>query len=100
MPVQTKPIERRLSSDEAVALLAQQTQPIERRLSSDEAVALLAELGYSTKKATLNKYVSTGGGPEYEKFGRARKYTRGWLLTWVARKRRPSQHHSSEQQAA
>jgi hypothetical protein len=80
--------------------MTDQTQPIERRLSSDEAVAFLAELGYPTKKATLNKYVSVGGGPEYEKFGRARKYTGSWLLAWVVRKRRPSQHHSSEQQAA
>jgi hypothetical protein len=89
MTDQTQPIERRLDSDD-----------IERRLDSDEAVSFLNKLGYRVAKATLNKYVSVGGGPAYEKFGRARKYTGSGLLAWVASKSRAPQRNSSEQQAA
>jgi hypothetical protein len=80
--------------------MTDQTQPIEPRLNSKEASAFLAALGYPTAPATLNKYVSVGGGPKYEKFGRQRKYTPSWLRAWVASKTSAPQHHSSEPQQA
>jgi hypothetical protein len=80
--------------------MTDQTQPIEPRLTSKEAADYLAGLGFKTAPATLNKYVSVGGGPPYEKFGRARKYTPSGLLAWVASKTSPPQRHTSERQQA
>ncbi len=55
----------------------------ERRLNRFEAADFLCRLGYRVAHATLSKYVTVGGGPEYEKFGRRPLYTEQGLLNWV-----------------
>jgi len=55
----------------------------ERRLNRFQAADFLCRLGYRVAHATLSKYVTVGGGPEYEKFGRRPLYTEQGLLNWV-----------------
>ncbi len=55
----------------------------ERRLNRFQAADFLCRLGYRVAHATLSKYATIGGGPEYEKFGRRPLYTEKGLLDWV-----------------
>ena len=55
-------------------------------LSRSEAAAFLAGLGIPIAKSTLQKYASTGGGPDYKKFGTRVLYTKEGLLDWAGKK--------------
>lgn len=55
-----------------------------RRFTRREAAQWLTDNGYRTAEASLAKWATTGGGPEFEKFGRKPLYTEAGLLTWVA----------------
>jgi hypothetical protein len=45
--------------------------------------AWLTAQGYPIKPATLAKYATVGGGPEYELFGRIPLYTPAKGLSWA-----------------
>jgi len=53
------------------------------KLRTREAAAFLTAHGYKTAPATLDKFASVGGGPEYETYGRLRRYTPAVLLDWA-----------------
>lgn len=54
-----------------------------RFLSREEAAQYLTELGLRTAKGTLQKWVTTGGGPAYRRFGKRAVYTVGDLDAWA-----------------
>jgi hypothetical protein len=58
----------------------------EPRLGRAEASAFLKDRGYNVATATLAKYASVGGGPEYESFGSRAIYRPSKLLSWAAEK--------------
>ena len=60
----------------------------EKRLTRAEAAQFLRERGYRVAVATLAKYVVTGGGPKYEKFGIKPLYTPSNLIAWIESKTR------------
>ena len=54
-------------------------KPMRRR----EAAAWLTEQGYPVRSATLAKYATVGGGPEFVSYGRFPLYTPDNLLKWA-----------------
>ncbi|CAH1653448.1 hypothetical protein CHELA1G11_13700 [Hyphomicrobiales bacterium] len=55
-----------------------------QRFNPPEAAEYLLEVhGVSVAHATLNKLRSVGGGPQFQKFGRAVLYQRDALDTWA-----------------
>ena len=58
-----------------------------RFINRDEAAEYLTNnLGLRVSKNTLQKYVTTGGGPEYQRFGRRAVYTTQGLSEWAEQK--------------
>lgn len=56
-------------------------------LNKKEASAYLKnELGLSVSDKTLSKYITTGGGPKYFKFGWRVYYTDETINEWVSQK--------------
>ena len=64
-------------------------------LSRKQASEYLRNRGLPVAVATLAKYVTVGGGPQYRKFGRMVRYTKDDLITWVARRLSGPTDHSS-----
>lgn len=72
-------------------------------LSRMEAAALLTSMGLPTARTTLAKYATTGGGPEYQKYGNRVVYTREAILDFAEKKLSAPRRSSSdpaEQEAA
>ncbi len=67
----------------------------ERRLNRFQAADFLCRMGFQIAHATLSKYATIGGGPEYEKFGRRPLYTEKGLLDWVRTRTRSPRRNSS-----
>ncbi len=67
----------------------------ERFLSREEAATYIKVKGLRCAKTTLQKYATTGGGPVYQKFGRAVVYTRDNLDKWIESKLSPIQSNST-----
>lgn len=57
-----------------------------RFLSREEAAQYLTAAGLRTAKATLQKWVTTGGGPAYRRFGKRAVYLVEDLDAWAERK--------------
>ena len=55
-------------------------------LSREEAAQYLTGQGLKTAKGTLQKWVTTGGGPAYRRFGKRAVYTIDDLNAWAERK--------------
>lgn len=55
-------------------------------LDRTEAAAYVTALGLRVSKNTLQKMVTTGGGPTYRRFGLRAVYTRADLDAWVEAK--------------
>jgi hypothetical protein len=55
-------------------------------LSRDEAAQYLTEHGLKTAKGTLQKLVTTGGGPAYRRFGKRSVYLVEELDEWAKEK--------------
>jgi hypothetical protein len=55
-------------------------------LSREEAAQYLTERGLKTAKGTLQKWVTTGGGPAYRRFGKRTVYTTADIDAWAERK--------------
>lgn len=56
----------------------------ERYLTRQQAADYLSERGLQIAKNTLQKYATTGGGPEYCIFGNRALYTADSLDRWAA----------------
>lgn len=52
----------------------------------DEAAAYVRDKGLPCSKLTLQKWATTGGGPEYRKFGNRVVYTVESLDRWIESK--------------
>lgn len=55
-------------------------------LDRTEAAEYLTAKGLRVSKNTLQKWVTTGGGPSYRRFGLRAVYTRADLDTWAEAK--------------
>ena len=55
-------------------------------LSRREAAEFCTAQGLSVATATLAKYATLGGGPEYQTFGRFPRYTEAKLREWIESK--------------
>jgi hypothetical protein len=58
----------------------------QRYLNRAEAAQYLTERGLTTAKTTLQKWVTTGGGPTYRRFGHRAVYLPTDLDQWAAEK--------------
>lgn len=64
-----------------------ETAPAERLMRRAEAAEFIREtFGVSCCASTLAKLAVTGGGPEYQKFGRFPLYSRAACRAWVSGK--------------
>jgi hypothetical protein len=52
-------------------------------LSREEAAQYLTNLGLRTARGTLQKWVTTGGGPAYRRFGKYALYEVSDLDAWA-----------------
>ena len=52
-------------------------------LSREEAAQYLTERGLRTARGTLQKWVTTGGGPAYRRFGKRAVYLMEDLDAWA-----------------
>lgn len=59
---------------------------IQKFLDRREAAEYLTSRGLRISKTTLQKWVTTGGGPAYRRFGRNAVYTSEDLDNWVSSK--------------
>ena len=66
-----------------------------RFLSRKEASDYCTSKGTPAAVATLAKYVTVGGGPEYQSFGRFPRYTAESLDAWIASRLTPPRSNSS-----
>jgi len=64
-------------------------------LSREEAAQYLTERGLQTAKGTLQKWVTTGGGPAYRRFGKRAVYRIEDLDAWAESKLTAPRHSSS-----
>jgi hypothetical protein len=55
-------------------------------LTRKEAAAYLTEQGLPTSPNTLQKWATTGGGAEYQRYGNRALYTPPKLDTWAEKK--------------
>ena len=67
-----------------------------RRLNRKEAASFLTERGFRIAPATLAKYATTGGGPEFEVFGRTPLYRQRQLLEWATSRTSPPRRSTSD----
>lgn len=58
----------------------------DRYLSRAESAQYLTDRGLITAKTTLQKLVTTGGGPKYHRFGHRAVYLQADLDEWAERK--------------
>jgi hypothetical protein len=65
-------------------------------LDRAEAADYLTGRGLKTKKGTLQKYATTGGGPRYRRYGNKAIYTRDDLDEWAAEKMSAPRRSTSE----
>ena len=65
-------------------------------LSRKEASEYLKSRGLPVAVATLAKYATVGGGPEFHSFGRFPRYSVDALDDWVAAKLSKPRHSTSE----
>lgn len=61
-------------------------QPTDRFLDRSEAAEYLTSRGLRFSKNTLQKLVTTGGGPAYRRFGNRAVYAREDLDAWIESK--------------
>lgn len=61
-----------------------------------EAARRLTERGLKVSAATLQKYATVGGGPEYQIFGNKAVYTEEALATWAETKLSQPRRSTSE----
>ena len=55
-----------------------------RYLTKKEASVYLTQgLGLPVSEKSLSKYITSGGGPQYQKFGRRVVYLESYLSDWV-----------------
>jgi hypothetical protein len=66
-----------------------------RYLSRAEAADYLTSHGLRTSKNTLQKWVTTGGGPAYRRFGKLAVYLPQDLDAWAHEKLSAPRHSSS-----
>ena len=64
-------------------------------LSREEAAQYLTELGLRTARGTLQKWVTTGGGPAYRRYGKRAVYTIDDLEAWAKSKLSAPRHTTS-----
>jgi hypothetical protein len=65
-------------------------------LDRGEAASYLTSRGLKTKKGTLQKYATTGGGPPYRRFGNKTIYTPDDLDQWAEEKMSAPRRSTSE----
>jgi hypothetical protein len=65
-------------------------------LDRAEAADYLTERGLKTKKGTLQKYATIGGGPPYRRFGNKTIYTPDDLDQWAEEKMSAPRRSTSE----
>jgi hypothetical protein len=65
-------------------------------LTRHEAALYLSELGFLISKNTLQKFATTGGGPEYSVFGNRALYAPKSLDAWAEAKLTASRRSTSE----
>ena len=69
-------------------------------LRRKEAAAFLeADCGVTVAPATLAKYITVGGGPDYQKFGKIPLYSEDDLRSWAQGKLGPKASSSTELRA-
>lgn len=56
---------------------------------------LTNEMGLPTSDKTLNKFISCGGSPVYQKFGARVVYTKQALIDWANSRLSKPKHNSS-----
>ncbi len=61
-----------------------------------EAARRLTERGLRVSAATLQKWATTGGGPEYQIFGNKAVYTEQALTVWASAKLSAPRRSTSE----
>lgn len=69
---------------------------IPHRFDRKEAARHLTEKGFKTSPATLQKYATLGGGPDYQIFGNRAVYTEQSLADWIEAKLSAPRRHTSE----
>jgi hypothetical protein len=69
---------------------------LKRYLTRREAASYLSERGLPVSRNTLQKFATTGGGPEYWIFGNRALYTPANLDVWVETKLTRSRKSTSE----
>jgi hypothetical protein len=69
---------------------------VKRYLTRHEAAHYLSERGLPVSKNTLQKFATTGGGPEYCMFGNRALYTCDSLDAWAEGRLTPSRRSTSE----
>lgn len=57
-----------------------------RYLTREESANYLTDRGLPVSRNTLQKWATTGGGPEYRRFGNRAVYTVRDLETWIDQK--------------
>ena len=65
-------------------------------LDRAEAADYLTDRGFKTKKGTLQKYATTGGGPPYVRFGNKALYSPDNLDQWAEGKMSAPRRSTSE----
>ncbi|MEW5728283.1 MAG: helix-turn-helix domain-containing protein [Pseudomonadota bacterium] len=68
----------------------------ERYLTRREASEYLKQKGLPVAPTTLAKYVTVGGGPIYQSFGRMARYRPSDLDAWVQERLSAPRRNSSE----
>jgi len=63
---------------------------LRRCLTRREAAEFLSEQGLQISANTLQKFATTGGGPDYRIFGNRAVYTPADLLAWAEERMRPA----------
>ena len=58
-------------------------ETISEYLTRQEAASFLTSRGFPTAKGTLQKYVTVGGGPRYQRFGNRALYKPNDLIEWA-----------------
>lgn len=73
----------------------------DRYLDRREAAEYLTDLGLRVSAGTLQKWVSTGGGPIYRRWGHRAVYRRSDLDAWAAEKlSRPAKTYAGQRAVA
>jgi hypothetical protein len=76
------------------------TIPSDAKLTRDQTAQALTNNGFPTAAATLATLASRGGGPPYQRYGRAAIYTWGTVLQWALGRMSPPAHSATERKIA